>query len=92
MDMAEALNGTSGDLSSISDFGYFGVVGAEFDENARTTGEYFAKPSYYALQNLTSVLCEDYEKTDIAVEPIKEHSQRMLGENFDFEEFRWTEK
>ena len=84
MDMAEALNGAVGDLKSISDFGYFGVVGAEFDGNARATGEYFAKPSYYALQNLASVLCEDYEKTDIAVESIKEHSQRMLGENFDF--------
>ena len=84
MDMAEALRGTVGDIASISDFGYFGVVGAEFDGNARATGNYYAKPSYYALQNLTSILCEDYEKADIEVEVIKEHSQRMLGENFDF--------
>ena len=85
MDMAEALSGTVGDIASISDFGYFGVVGAEFDGNARATGNYYAKPSYYALQNLTSILCEDYEKADIEVEVIKEHSQRMLGENFDFD-------
>lgn len=84
MDMAEALRGTVGDLKSISDFGYFGVVGAEFDQNARATGNYYAKPSYYALQNLASVLCEDYEETDIVVEVIKERSQRMFGENFDF--------
>ena len=61
MDMAEALNGTVGDTASIKDFGYFGVIGAEFDENARATGNYFAKPSYYALQTLCSVLAEEYE-------------------------------
>lgn len=84
MDMAEALSGTVGDITSISDFGYFGVVGAEFDKNARATGNYFAKKSYFALQTLTSVLCEEFDSVDIAVEPIKEHSKRMLGENFNF--------
>lgn len=84
MDMAEALNGTVGDLGSISDFGYFGVVGAEFDSNARATGSYYAKPSYYALQNLTSVLCENYERVELELEAVKEYSGRMLRENFDF--------
>lgn len=84
MDMAEALRGTVGDLGSISDYGYFGVVGAEFDENARATGNYSPKKSYYALQNLTSVLCEDFEQMDISFEAVHEKSKRMLGENFDF--------
>lgn len=84
MDMAEALNGTAGDLSSISDFGYFGVVGATFDENARATGDYYAKKSYVALQSLASVMCEEYESVKIPFESIVEPSQRMLADNFDF--------
>ena len=86
MDMAEALNGTAGDVSTISDFGYFGVVGADFDENARATGDYHAKKSFYALKTLTAVLSEDFERIDIDVTPIKEFSQRMFGDNFDFAE------
>ena len=84
MDMAEALNGTNGDLKSISDFGYFGVVGAEFDENAKATGGYFKKQSFYALQNLASILCEDFSRWEYSVAPVREQSNRMLGENFDF--------
>lgn len=84
MDMAEALRGKVGDLQSISDFGYFGVVGASFDENARATGNYYAKPSYYALQSLASVMCEDFDVVDIDVEVVNEDSTRMLGANFDF--------
>lgn len=84
MDMAEALNGESGNLSSISDFGYFGVVGADFDEEARATGNYHTKPSYYALQTLTSILCEDYDCADVDVEAVREYSRRMCGMNFDF--------
>ena len=38
------------------DFGYFGVIGAEFDENGRASGEYKEKPSYYALQALAYLM------------------------------------
>ena len=85
MDMAEALNGSVGDLSSISDFGYFGVVGAEFDENARATGNYHKKPSYFALQTLCSIFHGDFEAVDLKIEPVCENSCRMFGPNFDFE-------
>lgn len=61
MDMIEALNGINGDTSSYLDYGYFGVLGADFDENGNSVGSYTPKPSYYALQNLCSVLCDDYE-------------------------------
>ena len=36
MDMIEALNGTVGDVASYLDYGYFGVLGAEFDQNGKT--------------------------------------------------------
>ncbi|MBR2615796.1 MAG: beta-galactosidase [Clostridia bacterium] len=61
MDMVEALNGINGDKASRLDYGYFGVIGADFDENGYSVGSYTPKPSYYALQNLCSVLCDDYE-------------------------------
>ena len=35
MDMIEALGGKVGDVNSYLDYGYFGVLGAEFDENGR---------------------------------------------------------
>ena len=85
MDMAEALNGTVGDTASIKDFGYFGVIGAEFDENARATGNYFAKPSYYALQTLCSVLAEEYEMSEVEIHSIKTHSERMMTDAYDFD-------
>lgn len=56
VDMIEALNGRVGDLSSYLDYGYFGVLGADFDESGIATGEYTPKPSYYALQNLCALL------------------------------------
>ena len=84
MDMAEALNGIAGDVSTIKDFGYFGVIGAEFDDNARATGGYFAKPSYYALQTICSVLAEEYEKCDMEIENVDVYSVRIQYETFDF--------
>ena len=49
VDMIEALHGTVGDKSSYLDYGYFGVLGADFDEDGFSTGEYEPKQSYYAL-------------------------------------------
>lgn len=56
IDMMEALNGRVGDTASYKDFGYFGVLGAEFDKSGVATGDYKPKPSYYALSNLASLL------------------------------------
>jgi len=56
MDMIEALKGRLADKASYIDFGYFGVIGAEFDEDGRASGEYKEKPSYYALQTLASLM------------------------------------
>jgi hypothetical protein len=59
MDMIEALRGRLADKASYLDFGYFGVIGAEFDENGRASGEYKEKPAYYALQALASLMRGD---------------------------------
>ena len=55
MDMAEALHGMANEAHTIHDYGYFGVLAAEFDENGVASGEYHEKPSYYALQNLAAL-------------------------------------
>lgn len=85
MDMIEALNGTVGEVSSYLDYGYFGVIGADFDENGRSTGEYTPKMSYYALQNLCSVFCEDYEIADIRAESLINASKPILADDYDFD-------
>ena len=56
MDMAEALVGKTGDLASYKDYGYFGVLSAQFGEDGRCTGEYKPKKAYWALQNLAAML------------------------------------
>lgn len=65
MDMIEALHGRVGDKSSYLDYGYFGVLSAEFDEDGRATGEYTEKPSYYALSALASLMRENAESINI---------------------------
>lgn len=56
MDMIEALRGRIADKASYLDYGYFGVIGADFDEDGRASGAYTEKPSYYALQTLASLM------------------------------------
>ncbi len=67
MDMIEALNGTVGEKASYLDYGYFGVLGADFDENGRSTGEYTPKLAYYALQNVASVFREQVDVVDLPI-------------------------
>lgn len=62
MDMIEALNGTVGDLVSYLDYGYFGVLGADFDAQGRSVGNYTPKPSYYALQTISAIFSEDVQR------------------------------
>ncbi len=86
MDMVEAINGKVGDVSSYLDYGYFGVIGADFDEEGKSTGDYTPKPSYRALQSLASVLCNDYSLTELPIQGVVLDSQRMLGKDYDFYE------
>lgn len=84
MDMIEALKGKVGDVKSYLDYGYYGVVGADFDEEGHSTGDYTPKPSYHALQNLCSIFCNDYELADLPFEGIIEESKRIYGTDYDF--------
>lgn len=72
VDMIEALNGQVGDKSSYMDYGYFGILGADFDGNGKSTGEYYPKPSYYALQNICSLFSGDIK---VCHQPIFVHSE-----------------
>ena len=86
--MIEALFGIVGDVQSYLDYGYFGVVGAEFDENGFSVGSYTPKPSFKALQNLCSIFCNDYTNAKLPIENVVEFSPRMLGDDFDFAQAR----
>ena len=67
LDMKEALNGKVGDEGSYKDYGYFGVLGAEFDESGMAIGDYSPKPSYYALSHLASLLSGNIQAIDLPV-------------------------
>ena len=71
MDMIEALNGNVDDVASYLDYGYFGILGADFDAEGKSTGEYYKKPSYYVLQNICSIFCDDIT---LCTQPIFIHS------------------
>ena len=69
MDMIEALHGKVGDTASYLDYGYFGVLSAEFDDQGRSTGAYHPKPSYFALQAISAVFAGEYQR--IAMMPLR---------------------
>lgn len=78
VDMIEALNGNVNDKSSYMDYGYFGVLGARFDENGIATGEYTPKPSYRSLQVIASIFREEFRKSDLPIDFKELNSQRLL--------------
>ena len=84
MDMIEALNGRVGDVASYTDFGYFGVLGADFDEEGHSIGTYTPKMSYWALQTISSIFAEEFCMCDIPVMLQPQESLRFFG--FDCKE------
>ena len=86
VDMAEALNARPDDVKSFRDYGYFGLLGAEFDEDGKVRGDYFKKPSYYAMQNLASIFAGDIAPQELPIlrTPMKEVWR--LGGVSDFDE------
>ena len=93
MDMIEALRGRVDDKASYLDYGYFGVISAEFDENGRATGDYTEKPSYYALSALASLLggTAHAETIPYAVDPqpsIRVNGNDFSGESLQIYDFR----
>jgi hypothetical protein len=86
VDMIEALNGSVDDKSSYLDYGYFGVLAAEFDENGFSTGEYNPKASYYALQNLCSLFAEDTVSEDLPIILDPSESKWIFGRDLEISE------
>ena len=56
VDMYENLNGDAV-TKNHDDYGFYGVIGEKF-ENGIATGEYYKKPSYFALQTLCALLAD----------------------------------
>ncbi len=67
VDMIEALHGLVSDKKSYLDYGYFGALSADFDENGFSTGDYTPKPAYYSLQNLASIFSEGVEPDNTVI-------------------------
>ena len=86
MDMIEALGGRPNDISSYLDYGYFGVLGADFDAEGHSIGTYTPKPSYYALQNIASIFAEDFENYDIPVIAIPQYAPETYAMDLKFKE------
>ena len=79
MDMIEGLNGRVADKASYLDYAYFGVLGADFDQDGHSVGTYTPKPSYYALQNLASLFAEEVYAAELPVERECLESKRIFG-------------
>ncbi len=86
MDMVEALGGRPDDFSSYLDYGYFGVIGADFDENGRSVGTYTPKPSYYVLQNIASIFAGEYENYNMPVIALPQYAPETYAMDLKFRE------
>ena len=75
LDMIEALNGTVGNVASYLDYGYFGLLRADFDENGRASGEYTPKPSYYTYQTIASVFRDSPEVCELPIKSTDRYRQ-----------------
>ena len=89
VDMIEALLGDRAVKSTYMDYGYFGVLGAEFDEEGFAIGEYSPKPSYYALQNLCSLFAEKVESVNLPILIRQEESTRIFGSDLSEKELTY---
>ena len=67
VDMIEAQFGKVGHVNTYLDFGYFGLLSADFDENGVATGEYRPKPSYRSMQVLCEIFRGDFAAVDLPI-------------------------
>ena len=79
VDMVEALNGDAGNRSTYMDYGYFGVLHADFDENGFACGTYTPKKSYTAMQSLCAVFRGDETPAELPLRPVTLPSPRFFG-------------
>ena len=81
MDMIEALNGKVGDKASYLDFGYFGVIQADFNEEGLATGEYTPKLSYRALQHLCTLFDGKSKPEQLPIRRVVNPSARVFDKD-----------
>lgn len=81
LDMIEALNGKVGDKASYLDFGYFGLLHADFDENGIACGTYTPKMAYRAMQHLAALFTRDVKPCDLPVIRKSFDSPRVFGKD-----------
>ncbi len=79
LDMVEALHGVVGDKASYLDFGYFGVLSADFNEDGVATGRYSPKPAYRALQHLCLLFRADAQPASLPLRRVVRPSPRFFG-------------
>ncbi len=91
LDMPEALNANNHDAASRKDFGYFGVLASNFNEEGQACGPYTPKKSFYAYQNLCAILhgkptlenpavtCRSLNSPDMGWYPEADYRQLFTG-------------
>ncbi len=79
VDMIEGLNGINGDTSTFRDYGYFGILGAQFGEDGLAMSEYKRKLSHRALQNVCALFSEDVYVTELPLLMVPRESFRIAG-------------
>ena len=78
VDMAENLDAKEGE--PVTTCGYFGLLGADFDnKTGNLIGDYYEKPSYYVFQNLCALFNENVEPIEIPVIFTPQESSRLNG-------------
>lgn len=88
MDMKEALGGRVGERATYRDFGYFGLLSAQFDEEGNAIGEVTPKPSYYAMQNLCALFSGNCRTITPPVYVRPETCLRVDGSDVGFSEIK----
>lgn len=83
VDMIEGLNGTEGNVASYRDYGYFGILGADFDENGMAKGEYKRKISFRSLQTVCALFSEDVHVAPLPIIMVPRDSRRIFGRDSD---------
>ncbi len=86
MDMKEALRGKAGDVESYKDYGYFGVLSAQFDEEGNAIGEYKPKDSFYALQNICALFSDNCKHIKLPIRTQCSESHRVNGMDTGYKE------
>ena len=83
LDMIEALNGRVGDKASYLDYGYFGLLHADFDENGMACGTYTPKKAYRAMQHLAALFPASVKPCTLPVIRKSLDSPRVFGKDED---------